>query len=98
MPLFGVDTLKRDLRASAEVLDALTPGFVAADDHTAPIAETCGLSKAQDPLENDIRRFLPPQLTRRPAQLHRSGRVARKHGASASVRGFGRPPLTRPLR
>ena len=31
--LFGVDTLKRDLTASAEALDALTPGFVAGDYH-----------------------------------------------------------------
>jgi NADPH:quinone reductase len=46
--LFGVDTLKRDLTASAEVLDALTPGFVAGDYHAAPIAETCGLSEAQE--------------------------------------------------
>ena len=46
--LFGVDTLKRDLTASAEVLDALTPGFVAGDYRAAPIAETCGLGAAQD--------------------------------------------------
>ena len=46
--LFGVDTLKRDITASAEVLDALTPGFVAGDYHAAPIAETCGLSEAQE--------------------------------------------------
>lgn len=45
--LFGVDTLKRDLTASAHVLDALTPGFVAGDYHAAPIGETCGLSDAQ---------------------------------------------------
>ena len=45
--LFGVDTLKRDLTASAEVLDALTPGFVAGDYRAAPIAETCGLGNAQ---------------------------------------------------
>ena len=45
--LFGVDTLKRDLTASAEVLDALTRGFVAGDYHAAPITETCGLSEAQ---------------------------------------------------
>ena len=45
--LFGVDTLKRDLTASAEVLDALTPGFVAGDYHAAPISETCKLSAAQ---------------------------------------------------
>ena len=46
--LFGVDTLKRDLTASAEVLDALSPGFVAGDYHAAPIAETCGLSEGQE--------------------------------------------------
>jgi NADPH2:quinone reductase len=45
--LFGVDTLKRDLTASAEVLDALTPGFISGDYHAAPIAETCGLGEAQ---------------------------------------------------
>jgi NADPH:quinone reductase-like Zn-dependent oxidoreductase len=46
--LFGIDTLKHDLTASAEVLDALTPGFVAGDYRAAPIAETCGLYKAQE--------------------------------------------------
>ena len=45
--LYGVDTLKRDLTASAEVLEALTPGFVAGDYRAAPIAETCGLGEAQ---------------------------------------------------
>jgi NADPH2:quinone reductase len=45
--LFGVDTLKRDLTASAQVLDVLTPGFVAGDYRAAPIAETCGLCRAQ---------------------------------------------------
>ncbi len=45
--LFGVDTLKRDLTASAEVLEALTPGFVAGDYRSAPIAETRGLGEAQ---------------------------------------------------
>ncbi|WP_166303375.1 quinone oxidoreductase family protein [Bradyrhizobium sp. 2S1] len=44
--LFGVDTLKRDLVASADVLDALTPGFIAGDYRAAPIAETCGLADA----------------------------------------------------
>jgi NADPH2:quinone reductase len=43
-----VDTLKRDLTASAEVLAALTPGFVAGDYRAAPIAETCGLNDAQE--------------------------------------------------
>jgi NADPH2:quinone reductase len=46
--LFGVDTLKRDLTASAEALDALTPGFVAGDYHAAPIAETHKLGEAQE--------------------------------------------------
>jgi NADPH:quinone reductase len=40
--------LKRDLTASAAVLEALTPGFIAGDYRAAPIAETCGLSAAQD--------------------------------------------------
>jgi NADPH:quinone reductase-like Zn-dependent oxidoreductase len=46
--LYGVDTLKRDLTASAQVLEALTPGFVAGDYRAAPIAETCGLGEAQE--------------------------------------------------
>jgi len=46
--LYGVDTLKRDLVASAEVLEALTPGFMAGDYRAAPIAETCGLGEAQE--------------------------------------------------
>jgi len=46
--LIGVDTLKRDLAASAQVLEALTPGFVAGDYRAAPIAETCGLAEAQE--------------------------------------------------
>jgi hypothetical protein len=33
--------------ASAQVLEALTPGFVALDYRAAPIAETCGLGEAQ---------------------------------------------------
>jgi NADPH:quinone reductase-like Zn-dependent oxidoreductase len=45
--LIGVDTLKRDLTASARVLEALTPGFVAGDYRTAPIAKTCALSEAR---------------------------------------------------
>jgi NADPH2:quinone reductase len=45
--LFGVDTLKRDLTAAAEVLGALTPGFVAGDYRAAPITKTCGLGEAQ---------------------------------------------------
>jgi NADPH:quinone reductase len=46
--LFGVDTLKRYLTASAEVLDKLTPGFVAGDYRAAPIAMTFGLADAQE--------------------------------------------------
>jgi NADPH:quinone reductase len=46
--LYGVDTLKRDLVASAEVLEALTPGFMAGDYRAAPITETCGLGEAQE--------------------------------------------------
>jgi NADPH:quinone reductase-like Zn-dependent oxidoreductase len=45
--LYGVDTLKRDLRASAAILEALTPGFLTGDYHAAPIAETCRLGEAQ---------------------------------------------------
>lgn len=44
--LFGVDTLKRDLTASAKVLEALTPGFLSGDYRAAPIAETFPLSEA----------------------------------------------------
>ena len=46
--LFGVDTLKRNLTASAEVLDKLTPGFAAGDYRAAPIAMTFGLADAQE--------------------------------------------------
>jgi NADPH:quinone reductase len=46
--LFGVDTLRRDVTASARILDALSPGFVAGDYRAAPIAETCGLGGAQE--------------------------------------------------
>jgi NADPH:quinone reductase len=46
--LFGVDTLKRDLTASANILDALAPGFVAGDYRAAPIAEICGLAGAHE--------------------------------------------------
>jgi NADPH:quinone reductase len=46
--LYGVDTLKRDLTASAEVLEALSAGFVAGDYRAAPITETCGLGEAQE--------------------------------------------------
>jgi NADPH2:quinone reductase len=46
--LVGVDTLKRDLTASAEVLELLTPGFVAGDYRAAPISQIYGLGEAQD--------------------------------------------------
>jgi NADPH:quinone reductase len=46
--LFGVDTVKRGLTASAKILEALTPGFVAGDYRAAPIAETLRLDKAQE--------------------------------------------------
>jgi NADPH2:quinone reductase len=46
--LVGVDTLKRDLTASAEVLELLTPGFVAGDYRAAPISQICGLGQAQE--------------------------------------------------
>lgn len=46
--LYGVDTLKRDLTASAKVLEALTPGFVAGDYRAAPISEICGLGEVQE--------------------------------------------------
>jgi NADPH:quinone reductase len=46
--LFGIDTLSRDVTASAKILDALTPGFVAGEYHAAPIAETFGLGDAQE--------------------------------------------------
>jgi NADPH:quinone reductase-like Zn-dependent oxidoreductase len=44
--LFGIDTLKRDLTASALILDALAPGFEAGDYRPAPIAETVPLADA----------------------------------------------------
>jgi NADPH:quinone reductase-like Zn-dependent oxidoreductase len=46
--LYGVDTLKRDLTASAEVLEVLMPGFVAGDYRAAPISQICGLGQAQE--------------------------------------------------
>jgi NADPH:quinone reductase len=46
--LFGVDTLKRDLTASARVLDALTRGFVAGEYRAAPVSETYELSGAPE--------------------------------------------------
>jgi NADPH:quinone reductase len=46
--LFGVDTLKRDLTASADVLDALTPGFLDGSYRAAPIAWACELGDVQE--------------------------------------------------
>jgi NADPH2:quinone reductase len=46
--IIGVDTLKYDLIASARVLDALTPGFVAGDYRAAPIAGVFGLGESQE--------------------------------------------------
>ncbi len=44
--LFGVDTLKRDLVASAHILEALTDGFEAGDFRAAPLAGSYALSEA----------------------------------------------------
>ncbi len=46
--LFGVDTLKRDLTASALVLDMLAPCFEAGTYQPAPIAATLPLSGIRD--------------------------------------------------
>jgi NADPH:quinone reductase-like Zn-dependent oxidoreductase len=46
--LFGLDTLKRDLAASAQVLDSLTEGFLAGDYRAPPITGSFGLGEAQD--------------------------------------------------
>jgi NADPH:quinone reductase-like Zn-dependent oxidoreductase len=45
--LAGVDTLKRDLVASASVLEALKPGFEAGDYRAAPIVEILPLTQAR---------------------------------------------------
>ncbi len=45
--LFGVDTLKRDLAASARILEALAPGFETGDYRPAPIAATFPLEEAR---------------------------------------------------
>ena len=44
--LIGIDSLKLDLTASAEVLEKLTPGFEARDYHPAPIARRFPLTEA----------------------------------------------------
>jgi NADPH:quinone reductase len=46
--LFGLDTLKRNLPASAEILDALAPGFVAGDYRAASIETAYGLDEARE--------------------------------------------------
>ncbi len=46
--LIGVDTLKRDLSASARVLDALSAGFAAGDYRAAPIEQTFPLAQAPE--------------------------------------------------
>ena len=45
--LFGVDTLKRDLTASAAILEELAPQFAERDFRAAPIDTTYGLADAQ---------------------------------------------------
>jgi NADPH:quinone reductase-like Zn-dependent oxidoreductase len=46
--LFGVDTLKRDMVASASVLEAMTPGFEDGDFLPPIIRETVSLEQAVD--------------------------------------------------
>jgi NADPH:quinone reductase len=46
--LFGVDTLKRDLTASAQILDSLRPVFESGDYRPAPIVETVTLAGARE--------------------------------------------------
>jgi NADPH:quinone reductase len=46
--LFGLDTVKLDLTASARVLDRVTPGFLTGEYRAAPVAETFGLGRAQE--------------------------------------------------
>lgn len=53
--LIGVDTLKRDLTASADVLDRLTPGFATGEYQAAPIAETLPLGAAEDAYRKVLR-------------------------------------------
>ena len=45
--LFGVDTLKHDLSASAQILEDLRPGFESGDYRPAPIAEIVTLANAR---------------------------------------------------
>jgi NADPH:quinone reductase len=46
--LFGLDTMKIDLTASAKVLDRLAPGFLTGEYRAASIAKTFGLGSAQE--------------------------------------------------
>jgi NADPH:quinone reductase len=46
--LFGLDTMRIDLTASARMLDKLAPGFLTGEYRAAPIAKTFGLSDAQE--------------------------------------------------
>jgi NADPH:quinone reductase len=46
--LFGLDTMRIDLTASAKVLDRLAPGFLTGEYCAAPIAKTLGLSNARE--------------------------------------------------
>lgn len=53
--LIGVDTLKLDLTASAEVLEALSPGFEAGDFRPAPVARVFSLDDAVAAYEAVVR-------------------------------------------
>jgi NADPH:quinone reductase len=46
--LFGLDTMRIDLTASAQVLGRLSPGFLTGEYRAAPIAKTYGLSNARE--------------------------------------------------
>ena len=46
--LFGLDTMRINLTASAKVLDRLAPGFLAGEYRAAPIVKTFGLGSAQE--------------------------------------------------
>ncbi|MBV9751415.1 MAG: zinc-binding alcohol dehydrogenase family protein [Hyphomicrobiales bacterium] len=65
--LFGVDTLKRDLAASAEVLDALKPGFDAKEYRAAPIAATYGLDQASNAY-SQVASGMPGRVVLRPQE------------------------------
>ena len=65
--LFGVDTMKRDLTASAKVLETLTPGFLAGEYRAAPIAGIFGLGKAQEAYR-EVAAGAPGRIVLRPQQ------------------------------